>query len=623
MDGFYHGLKTLVKAADLLPEYPSRPPSQALPFVATEFHQVPKPVPYNPYGKRDSGSGAAKTCYLDRDNKIAPPDIYAYNGIPQQMPDPVLGSYELFGIRDDVCFDRFGRYGPYGLGYSAGEGGSGVGEDTESSENGEVWAKSGKINYDAVDWGLAQDRCVQINKHRLLEADAVTGDLPRGHERNGKKGRQAVVMRCYTDFKWTQLAVVNFRALITEVSLKTGGEYQVHLLLHVRDNDEPIWADTMVVRRILDTYIPPEFHGLVSLWSEAQMKLLYPGDYPDEYDNPSGQPIHSVYRSAHFPLQIFASQHPEYEHFWNWEMDMRLSGNYFEFFDRLGQWADQQPRPMMWERSERYYIPSYHGSWENFTAKVQNDHAQSGNPPIFGPIDYPYKKLLRSEEIGQSVLPDSCMEGHDPTQCGVGEGADLITLNPIFDIAQSGWVFSNDMTGYPGATDEMPPRRSSIITAGRLSKRLLMSMHEEVWRHHRSMFTEMFPATVALHHGLKAIFAPHPISFERAWLPEGSSIDTAFNSGRDHSTSSWNSPFYLGNEHYHKGATFYYHSEFAGRLWRRWLGYAQMDGRGLSSSKDSGFLRGGMLEESQPGSSGRMCLRSMLFHPIKHEHPEE
>ena len=56
------------------------------------------------------------------------------------------------GIRDDVCFDRFGRLGPYGFGYSKDEGGSGVGNDTENSNSDAVWAKSGKINYDNVDW---------------------------------------------------------------------------------------------------------------------------------------------------------------------------------------------------------------------------------------------------------------------------------------------------------------------------------------------------------------------------------------------------------------------------------------------------------------------------------------
>ncbi|EQK97364.1 Major facilitator superfamily transporter [Ophiocordyceps sinensis CO18] len=138
------------------------------------------------------------------------------------------------------------------------------------------------------------------------------------------------------------------------------------------------------------------------------------------------------------------------------------------------------------------------------------------------------------------------------------------------------------------------------------------------------MFSEMFPPTVALHHGLKAVYAPHPTYFDRAWQPLGSSIDAAFNSGKHHSVSGKNSPYDLDNEHNHKGTTWYYHSEFAGLLWRRWLGYSQLDGRGDAGGRGgSGTERGGVSEESSAGSSGRMCLRSMLMHPIKHEHPSE
>jgi hypothetical protein len=581
---------------------------------------LPKPKVYDPYG---TAGGNLKTCYLDKEKKIPAPDVYAYDGVPQHMPSAALGSYEIFGIRDDVCFDRFGRFGPYGFGYSRHEGGSGVGEDTEGSNKDEIWARSGKINYSNVDWDEAQNLCAEANKHRLLVPDSESGQFPTSPaDRKGKKAPKAIVVRCYTGFQWTDIAVVNFRAIITELSLKSGGEYTVHILLHVLDNDEPIWADDGVVQRILDSNVPAEFQNLVTLWNEAQMELFYPGEFVDAYDNPSGESLHGVYRSSHFPLQVFAAQHPEYEHFWNWEMDIRHLGNYFELLDRIGRWADDQPRRLMWERNERYYIPSHHGTWANFTRTVERDQVESGRQAFFGPVEYDDRKLLYFEERGDSALPESCRSGHDSGDCGVGEGADLITFDPIFDINNSGWVFSNDITGYRNPSYEYPPRRSCIVAAGRLSRRLLLAMHEETWRHHRTMFSEMFPASVALHHGFKAVYAPHPISLDRAWTPAGSSIDAVFNGGRDHSTSGANGPFYLFNEHNHKGTTFYYNSEFSGLLWRRWLGYAQMDGRGRlgGQHKGGGTLRGGSKEERE--GSGRMCLRSMLLHPIKMEGPE-
>jgi len=613
LDGYYHGIKSIVSKAEHIPEYPNRTFDAPLPAPPIN-QELPKPKVYNPFNTSTAGY---KTCYLDANRTIAAPDLYAYDGVPQHFPDPVMGSYELFGIKDDICFDRFGRYGPYGLGYAKREGGTGVGHFTESAGNDEVWSKTGQIDYSNIDWADAQDRCLEANQHRLQQVDPETNKLQTVA---GKTSRTAIVIRTYTGFKWTEHSILNFRAMINELSLKTGGEYQLHFLLHVRDTDIPIWADDVTVQRLLDANMPPEFHGMVTLWSEPQMKLFYPGTFGETYSDPSGADIHGVYRSAHFPLQVFAMQHPEYEHFWNWEMDMRYVGSYYEFFDRLGQWAKKQPRNQIWERSARYYIPTYHGSWENFTATVNEETIKSQIPSPFGPLKFPGRKSLRFEAKGESVMPETCEA--DRENCGVGEEADIITLNPIFDTDGSGWVFGLDATGY--AKDDPPPRRSAIITASRMSYRLLAAMHEEVWRHHHTMFSEMFPPSVAFHHGFKGVYAPHPMYIDRAWTPLGSTLDAAFNGGEDHTSGGKGSPFDILNEHNHKGTTWYFHSEFAGLLWRRWLGYPQMDGRSSYGGKSGeGTERGGKAEEEREDSSGRMCLRAVLLHPIKFEHPSE
>ncbi|KAI5462572.1 hypothetical protein BGZ63DRAFT_354195 [Mariannaea sp. PMI_226] len=611
LDGYFHGLRTIVNKGNFQTEYPNKTEKAPLPSPAMS-DSVPTPQRYSPYDHSDD----VKTCYLDSKNTIPAPDLYAYNGIPQHMPDPAIGSYSLLGLRDDICFDRFSRYGPYGLGYDRAHGGIDTGLDTENVGNEAVWAETGKIDYREVNWADAQDSCYRANKHRFKEVDTDNQELENAPN---KKGRIAVVIRTYTGFKWTELAVLNFRALINELSLRSGGEYHVHFLMQVRNVDEPIWSDKWTVQRIINDNVPAEFRGLVSLWSEPQMRLMYPGRFPDPIENPSGADVHGIYRSAHFPLQVFALQHPEYEHYWNWEMDMRYLGSYYEFFDRLAKWAAKQPRTLLWERSARYYIPPYHGSFENFSETVQRDTIASGRAPIFGPLSFDGKEQLRHDEWGQSMMPPTCADSADRSKCGVGEEADIITLNPLFDTEQSGWVFSDDATGYKSP----PPRRCAIITASRLSRRLLMAMHEEVWRYHHTMFSEMFPPTVALHHGMKGVYAPHPVYLDRAWYPF-SEIDSAFNAGRDHSTSGPGSPFDQLNEHNHKGTSWYFNSEFAGLLWRRWLGYAQMDGRGKHGGRaNEGRERGGKGEEMDPSSSGRLCMRGLLVHPIKFEHPSE
>lgn len=625
LDGYYNGLKALVSFSEYKPEYPvkSGSPSPTVSVPVAYRSSVPTPTPYSPHPDYDSNEYRSEfhkvqKCYVDANNKIPAPDIYAYSGVPQGQAKPALGSYSLLGLREDVCFDRFGRYGAYGLGYPVVEGGTGEAMDTENEGNQAVWEKTGKINYERVDWADAQQRCVRANEDRFFTGNQ-TLDAELAKVKPRKMDRIAVVIRLYVGFKWTAHAVLNFRAMITELNLRSGGEYDVHFLLHVRDNNAPIWADTATAQRILDLNVPPEFQGICTLWSEAQMKLYYPGDFGETYENPSNGDIHGVYRSAHMPLQHFAKLHPEYAHFWNWEMDMRWTGSYYELFDRLGKWGKDQSRQGMWERASKYYIPELHGDWNNFTQIVERETQRSGRRPIMGPVTFAGKTNLRKGD--HVFMPRNCATGSDMKQCGVGEDADLITLNPLFDANESGWVFASDVTGYD-MQYQQPPRRCAIVTASRLSRRLLDVMHEETWRLHHSMFSEMFPPSMALHHGLKAVYAPHPVYLDRAWPVEA--IEKNFNGGRDHSSGGHGSPFDLINEHNHKGTSWYYNSEFAGLLWRRWLGYAQMDGRGANGGRaGEGTMRGGRYEEIDSKNSGRICLRSMLVHPIKWENPTE
>lgn len=602
------------------PEYPKSHRAE-ITIPSVHHTELPTPQIYRPQPDYDSDEyrntyAPVRPCYLDDNRTILAPDLYAYDGVPQGQAQPAIGSYNLLNIRQDVCFDRFGRYGPYGLGYGLEQGGVGVGAETEKEGSNTIWEKTAKINYETIDWASAQGRCFLDNEDRFFTGN-TTLDAELADMQPEKIDRTAVIVRLFTGFKWTSHTILNFRAMVSELSLKSGGEYDVHFLLHVHDNDAPIWADETAVQRILDDSVPPEFHGLCTLWSEAQMKLYYPGNFGASFENPSNADIHGVYRSAHMPLQYFAIKHPEYAHFWNWEMDMRWTGSYYELFDRLGKWAAKQSRLGMWERSAKYYIPSFHGDWNNFTKIVEEETLASGKRSILGPVSFPGRIGLR---YGEKFLPESCDDGSDMSKCGVGEDADIITLNPLFDAEESGWVFAGDITGYDTKLDK-PPRRSSIVTASRLSRRLLSVMHEETWRMHHSMFSEMFPPTIAFHHGLKAVYAPHPVYLDRAWPIRN--IDKAFNGGRDHSTGGHGSPFDLTNEYNFKGTSWYYNSEFAGQLWRRWLGYAQLDGRGDDGNANGGTLRGGRQQEEQASSSGRLCLRSMLVHPIKWENPAE
>ena len=100
------------------------------------------------------------------------------------------------------------------------------------------------------------------------------------------------------------------------------------------------------------------------------MARVYPGPFENNIENIAGRPIWAVYRSGYMPLQDFASEHPEYSFFWNWEMDIRYMGQYYELFDRVGSWAKKKPRNGLWERSSKFYIPAVHGTWEDFSTMI-------------------------------------------------------------------------------------------------------------------------------------------------------------------------------------------------------------------------------------------------------------
>ena len=204
-------------------------------------------------------------------------------------------------------------------------------------------------------------------------------------------------------------------------------------------------------------------------------------------------------------------------------MDIRYSGHYYEFNSRVGEWAKKQPRKGLWERNRRFWLPEHHGSFQQFTKFVEeetfstdmpkNDLQKNGPLPIWGPL-HSLPNISRLPPLNNTTPPTT--HSKDKHQWGVGEEADLIVFNPIFDPSHTNWVFRNDVTGY-NTSLPIPPRRSAIITAARFSKRLLNRMHEEISLHHHTMFTEMFAPTICLHYGLKAVHVPHPLYFDRDW----------------------------------------------------------------------------------------------------------
>jgi hypothetical protein len=667
LNRYYGGVRSLVSVSSNVPEYPGKEDevefdklniTEELPPDNSHTERkraIPDSKLFDPYPNYTSTEyiekyGDKVDCFLNAANTISIPRVRMYEGIPKGFPQAVMGSGQVLGLRQDVCFDRFGRLGPYGLGYSINRGGSGAQQEGEREGVDLVWQEAPEVDFRDVRWVDAQKRCVKANNHRFkplpehpqyeaFQAMSVGGvyskrDEMSEHEptestppkpqkpKGGKEKlpRTAVVIRTWWDYPYTPEDKIYLRSLISELNTLSGGEYVVHFLIQVKDWAIPIFADDETYQRVLRDALPEEFRGMGTLWTEKQMELLYGGL---EETNMRGLGVYGVYRSTFMPMQYFAHQHPEYDYFWNWEMDIRTTHHWYHFFDRVTTWAKQQPRKLLWERNSRFYIPSEHGTWEDFSqmVRIQTEHGtnsvanlwsslnrgnkdhnapatgsmkQQGDIPIWGP-----ERPLDDDVAFDSDPKPPATFDKDKYAWGVGEEADLIVFNPLFDPDGTTWLLTEDTTGYNRSRGH-PPRRTAIITASRLSRKLLETMHKETALKKHSMFSEMWPASCALHHGLKAVSVPHPVYIDRRWPT--AYLASVFNGGRNGATGGSRTSVFGDREHNFRGTTWYYNAGFPEVLWHRWLG--------MKFNNDGG-------EQVEVSGEGRMCLPGMLLHPVK------
>lgn len=636
LERYYGGIRSLVPREQNNPEYP-RDDDEVESSTDTNAAQAKRQAgllqssqPFNPY---QSDYGPVIECFLDAKGSVRVPAVHSYSGVPQGFPDAVMGSHEILGTRNDVCFERFGRLGPYGYGYSRKMGGSGAGTSGDREGAHTVWQEIEEVDYRDVRWGEAQERCITANSQRFIPRPTAKQDPFQSMKRKRDSelsdstepsdaqnvtviSRTAVVLRTWWDYEYGVEDILYLRSLISELALLTGGEYTVHFLIHVKDDNLQIWADEETHQRVLHDALPPEFRGMGTLWSERQMGLIYGGIAETFF---RGLPVHGVYRSTFMPMQYFAHRHPEYDHFWNWEMDIRYTGHWYHLFDSVRKWSKKQPRKGLWERNGRFYVPSVHGSWDDFKqmVRVQTEMGtdsgnniwsgpKTGKPRFPGdtqgksdkPIWGPERSADDDLETQDDVLPPTSYD-KDKYEWGVGEEADLITFNPLFDPDGTTWLYDRDITGYNTANG-LPPRRVAIITASRLSRRLLETMHRENAMKRHTMFSEMWPGSVALQHGLKAVYVPHAEYIDRKWPT--TYLAAVMNGGRNGATGGARTSVFGDREHNFRGTTWYYNAGFAPNLWRRWLGF-RVDNNGG--------------EEFELAGEGRMCLPPVLLHPVK------
>lgn len=581
-------------------------------------------------------------------NESTDDEVQAYRGVPKDFPPVYAGGYDVVGLDKDVCFDRYSRYGPYGYG------------DDEFPEEVRHWKAPEIIPaWNEVKWGELQDDCLARNKnrfrpgartptvkipstalpapHEASSAFAVPPDTSRSNienrEPHDKKyhHRTAILIRAWTGYHYEENDITAIRAMVSELSLQSGGEYQVFLYVHVKDRDLPIFEDQATYDRILEENVPEELRDIAILWSES----IFPSWYPKVMD-------WQVYWQQFMCLQFFSLTHPEFDYIWNWETDARYTGHHYHFFEKTSEFADKQPRKLLWERNKRYYIPSIHGDYQSFVEQTHKDvlNASANSlipPPVWGPR--PWARAEPSQKPLGPTPPTSFED--DDFKWGVKEPADFITLLPMWDPRNTTWSYKDKIWNYlPGIRPIFTPedgqadwfthpdfididRRVFINTVVRFSKRMLQAMHEENLVG-RSMQAEMWPSTVALQHGLKAVYAPHPIFNDRHWpaayseaiFDTASTVDEETGAALEQRQGAWteeaDSPYNHDREYNFQGWSWYYASRFPRNLYRRWLNWPIAKQKwGEEEKTDGGPGFDGKLQEE------RMCMPGILLHPVK------
>ncbi|KAI1341766.1 hypothetical protein F5Y15DRAFT_375217 [Xylariaceae sp. FL0016] len=532
-------------------------------------------------------------------NRSNPDDMMTvYHGTQSGFPFPPFGTYDDLGLDGHVCADRCVRYGAYGH---------------QEAQNKASCRRSRTIQWDEVNWGNLQTRCVSRNSNRFRfkgtginrpqSLTPVVSLPPRDKStllrRSGLpfRSRTAVVMRTVHNMKWTENHKQYVRSLIMELALHSGGEYELFLLVDVKDLALPLNTKAGI-QALKNTLIPSEFRDIAVLFNEAMLASWYPK--VDEH-----RPVYQHLQ----PMQIFAQLHPNFDHYWQFEMDSRNTGHAYHFLEQVARFAKKQPRKYLWERNSYFYTPGAHGSWSDFSKMVDRSMIGREAQSVWGPV--PAETF---EPIGP--MPPVASPLDDNYQWGVGEEADLITLLPIFDVRQTAWTFPDKIWGVPDGI----PRRASPITMWRMSFQLLDSMHKAQKERGQAVVSEMSGPTWALLHGLKAVHVPHPIYVDGQWTAkELASIvnpgePDLVNGGPD-SIWNWNHAF----DHIMFRMSYMFTTQTAEDLFRRWLGFPAdpnqyTDGSLHEDPQGRFWYDEGKLDEEK---HGRLCYPLMLLHTVK------
>jgi hypothetical protein len=473
------GLLLLIQPASLLP----------LPF-----HSAPPPEPPPPVYHSESPqilqypAQSLGPCRGPRGSDLQHPasedTIHPVLDLPNvTYPQPTYGSYKELALEQSwMTFSQ--RYGPYGQG-----------EDDDSFN-------ATKVDWASVKWGQLQDQCLHSKQDTFTSQSGAPprfrfygdGELQVNRSEIGSTGRQAIVLRTWSTYDYKPEDYWNLRSIITEAALATDGEYTVYLLVDVKHpNASRIHEDDEFYHQMLIESVPAEFRDMAVLFHKSLQESWYAK--VQEF-----RPIWQIMQ----PLQLFAHFYPEFDHYWQFEMDTRFTGHAGKMLREFHKFGTQVPYKQSRERASWTYMEQIHGTYSEFSTKV-ND-ALGGNATVWGPVsivDVP-------EPLGR-IPPMNASD--DNFNFGVGWEADLTLLSPLFEVKRfkkyEDWVFKDWIRGFNDFSWHVP-RFSNAPAQARASRSLLEAIHNAQHEKGLRVAAEATLPSFAMWHGMKVVQMPMP-----------------------------------------------------------------------------------------------------------------
>lgn len=241
-------------------------------------------------------------------------------------------------------------------------------------------------------------------------------------------------------------------------------------------------------------------------------------------------------------MQLFARKFDSFDHYWQLELDSKITGHSGIFLDALSRFGRNEPRKQSVERSSYFYMPQVHGSYSEFSAAI-NESLNGGG--LWGPVKIP--------DIPNPIgpPPPKPFSEDDDFIWGVGEDADLLLTNALASIsAAKFWPFKDWIKGFKNGPET--PRFYSPVAMTRCSWNLLNAMHYAQMTDGLQLPGEATPVSFALYHGLKVVFPPHPWFHkpQRDVNISGEELEHLFNGGSPAENAKTNDGFSFGSAMY-------------------------------------------------------------------------